>query len=83
MEAKDEIVRGPMKHNGRGSLELKSSRYGALGERARAGAGDGDGAETRASTGAEDAAGAGPRARAGAGATRARGAVRMKIEKAR
>ena len=31
MEAKGEIVRGPKKHNGRGSLELKSSRYGALG----------------------------------------------------
>ena len=31
MEAKGEIDRGPMKHNGRGSLELKSSRYGALG----------------------------------------------------
>ena len=31
MEAKDEIDRGPMKHNGRGSLELKSSRYVALG----------------------------------------------------
>ena len=31
MEAKGEIDRGPMKHNGRGSLELKSSRYVALG----------------------------------------------------
>ena len=31
MEAEGEIVRGPKKHNGRGSLELKSSRYGALG----------------------------------------------------
>ena len=28
---KGEIVRGPKKHNGRGSLELKSSRYVALG----------------------------------------------------
>ena len=31
MEAKGGIAREPTKHNGRGSLELKSSRYGALG----------------------------------------------------
>ena len=31
MEAKGEIDRGPMKHNGRGSLELESSRCVALG----------------------------------------------------
>ena len=31
MEAKGDCDREPTKHNGRGSLELKSSRYGALG----------------------------------------------------